>query len=423
MTLIKTSLMNAMAVGVKILSLLGINKLLALYVGPTGYAALGQFQNAITMLTTFASGAINTGVVKYTAEYYEDEEKQRAVWRTAGTIAWVGSLFTSLLMILFRKPLASWFLNDKAYSSVFLWFAATLSFFVFNALFLAIMNGKKEIKSYVVANIGGSIVALLVTGILVICFGLYGALVALAVFQAFAFFVSFFIGYRAKWFKWTDLLGKFDKKIAKNLAKYTLMSLTTAVCIPISHLFIRHHLGVTLGWDAAGYWEAMVRFSAAYLLFITTTLSVYYLPRLSELIHPDELKKEILQGYKIILPVAILGALLMYLLRDWIINLLFSTQFYSVRELFLGQAVGDVLKIGSWILAYTMLSKAMTKCFILTEILFSISLYFAVVFMTDRWGLPAATWAYAVNYLIYWIVMYVLIFKNLESDIILCPQS
>jgi PST family polysaccharide transporter len=35
--------------------------------------------------------------------------------------------------------------------------------------------------------------------------------------------------------------------------------------------------------------------------------------------------------------------------------------------------IGDSLKIGSWILAYLMLSKAMTKLFVTNEILFAIT--------------------------------------------------
>ena len=103
MTLIKTSLLNGIAVIIKMLTLLGLNKILAIYVGPTGYAALGQFQNAVQMITTFASGALNTGVTKYTAEYYEDEVRQHTVWRTAGTIALLGSLTTAILVTIFNK--------------------------------------------------------------------------------------------------------------------------------------------------------------------------------------------------------------------------------------------------------------------------------------------------------------------------------
>ncbi len=85
------------------LTLLGINKILAVYVGPAGYATLGQFQNAVQMISTLASGAINTGVTKYTAEYHEDDERQRAVWRTAGTIALSGSVFLAWLYLALRR--------------------------------------------------------------------------------------------------------------------------------------------------------------------------------------------------------------------------------------------------------------------------------------------------------------------------------
>lgn len=61
------------------------------------------------------------------------------------------------------------------------------------------------------------------------------------------------------------------------------MAVTSAVCVPVSHILVRNHLGETFGQEYAGYWEAMWRLSAAYLMLVTTTLSVYYLPMLSEL--------------------------------------------------------------------------------------------------------------------------------------------
>ena len=191
MTLIKTSLLSAIAVVVKMITMLGINKVLAIYVGPAGYAAIGQFQNAVQMITTFASGAINTGVTRYTAEYDGDEGKQRLVWKTAGTIALVGSIFTASLIIIFNQKLSVLILNDIKYGGVFIWFAVTLCFFTLNSLLIAVLNGKKEIGLYVAANISGSLFALIVTVFMSIQFGLYGALVALAVYQSLSFFVTF----------------------------------------------------------------------------------------------------------------------------------------------------------------------------------------------------------------------------------------
>ena len=405
MTLIKTSLLNGIAVIIRVLTLLGINKMLAIYVGPAGYAALGQFQNVVQMTTTFASGAIKTGVTKYTAEYYEDETKQRLVWRTAGTISLIGSVVTALLIALFNKQLAAWFLKDAEYGGVFLWFAATLTLFTFNALLLAILNGKKEIARYVTANIAGSLFALVVTGIMVVQFGLYGALVALAVYQSLTFFVTLFLAYKAPWFKIQYLLGGIDKITALNLSKYTAMSLTSAACVPVSHILIRNYLGETLGWDAAGYWEAMWRLSGAYLMLVTTTLSVYYLPKLSELKAPSDIKKEIIQGYKIILPVAAISGFVIFLSRDLIITSLFTQEFTPMRELFAWQMLGDTLKIGSWILTYLMLGKAMIRLFMISEVMFSAGFVMLTWFFVSFMGLEGVVVAHAVNYAAYWLVM------------------
>jgi len=357
------------------------------------------------MITTFASGAINTGVTKYTAEYYQDEAKQHAVWRTAGTIALIGSVVTALLVIGFNRTLAGWFLKDESLGSVFIWFAATLVLFVFNTLLLAILNGKKEIKRYVVANIAGSVFALVVTSIMAIQLGLYGALVALAVYQSLAFFVTLLLMYKAPWFKLRYLVGGIDKQAAKNLAKYTAMVLTGAVCVPLSHILVRNHLGETLGWEAAGYWEAMWRLSGAYLMLVTTTLSVYYLPKLSELQDSADIKREIIQGYKIILPAAAAGGLIIYLLRDFIIQVLFTAEFATMEQLFAWQMAGDTLKIGSWILAYLMLGKAMMKLFIFSEIISAAMFYTLTVVFTANMGLEGVAIAHAVNYLIYWLMM------------------
>ncbi|WP_421911073.1 O-antigen translocase [Marinobacter sp.] len=414
MTLIKTSLLNGIAVIIKMLTLLGLNKILAIYVGPAGYAALGQFQNAVQMITTFASGALNTGVTKYTAEYYEDEARQHSVWRTAGTIALIGSLTTAVLVIIFNQPLAGWFLKDESLGSVFIWFAATLVLFVFNTLLLAILNGKKEIQRYVTANIAGSLFSLVVTSVMAIQLGLYGALVALAIYQSLTFFVTLLLTYKAPWFKFRYLLGRVDKNAAKNLAKYTAMALTSAACVPVSHILIRNHLGETLGWDAAGYWEAMWRLSAAYLMLVTTTLSVYYLPKLAELQKNSEIKREIIQGYKIILPAAAACGLAIYLLRDFIIRVLFTADFMPMESLFAWQMVGDTLKIGSWILSYLMLGKAMMKLFIVSEILFASIFYALTVAFTKIIGLEGVVLAHAVNYLLYWIVMAIFIVRSLR---------
>src|SRR5690606_20110666 len=172
------------------------------------------------------------------------------------------------------------------------------------------------------------------------------------------------------------------------------------------HILIRTHLADTLGMDAAGYWEAMWRLSAAYLMLVTTTLSLYYLPKLSELKDPKEIKAEILQGYKIILPVAAACGLVIYLLRDFIIGVLFTSDFIPMRDLFAWQMVGDTLKIGSWLLGYVLIAKSEFKFVMFTEVVFAVLFYFFINYFIAKIGLEGSAVAHALNYFLHMITMF-----------------
>ncbi|MDT0198983.1 MULTISPECIES: O-antigen translocase [unclassified Acinetobacter] len=416
MNLLKTSALNGVAVLIKTATMFILNKILAVYVGPAGYAAIGQFQNFIQMITTFAGSAINTAVIKYTAEYHEEKTKQIEVWRAAGSLVLIFSFIFSIIILIFQKQLSLYIFQTVEYQSVFVWFAVFLVLFNLNALFLAILNGKKEILKLVIANIAGSILSLLVTSVLAVQYHLYGALVALSIYQSITFFVTLFLCYKANWFKISYLFGRIEPQIAKNFAAFALMALVSAICVPLSQMAIRSYLSQEFGLNYAGYWEAMIRLSAAYLMLVTTTLGVYYLPRLAELTHLDEIKKEVYSGYKFIFPLAVVGGLCVYVMRDWIITLLFSHAFMPMRDLFLWQMIGDSLKIGSWILSYLMLSKAMTKLFVTTEILFALSSMGLTYVCSKIFGFEGVSIAHLVNYALYWLVMGYFIFGTLESQ-------
>ncbi|MES2105900.1 MAG: O-antigen translocase [Pseudomonadota bacterium] len=403
MSLIRTSLLNAIAVGVRMLTMLGLSKLLAVYVGPAGYAVIGQFQNAVTMILSFASGAINTGVTKYTAQYHDDTAMQHKLWRTAGLISFSTAIAASVLIAVFNRPLALLVLKDGSLGSVFLWLAACLILFVLNTLLLAILNGKKAVSSYVAANIATSIVTLLATWALASAWGLYGALVALAINQSVVAFITLALCMKSGWFSVSMLFGKLDRTIARQLGAFALMAIVTAVAVPLSQLLIRNHLVQDFGWNAAGYWQAVIRISDMYLMLITTTLTVYYLPRLSEIADRGELKKEIRRVYRFILPVTVLGAATVYLLRSWIIQIVFTADFAPMLDLLAWQLIGDVIKIGSWVLGFVMLGRAMTRAYIVTEIVFSLSLVLLTYWLTPIFGLKGSVLAFTINYLLYWI--------------------
>lgn len=410
MSLVKTSILNGIAVAVKVASALVLNKILAVYVGPAGYAIIGQFQNVVSIVVNLAGGVVATGVTKATAQHFDNHAKQHAVWQTAIRFSLVASVIAGVSLLFAANWLSAWLLHSADMSNIFVWLALTLPAMAANNLLLAIVNGKKEVNIYVAANIIGSLISLLIIGLLAYNFGLYGALVAFTINPAIVLFSTATMVARRDWFKAKFLWGQLDGHALRQLSGFGLMGLTSAMTVPVSYMLVRNHLTTDLGLMSAGFWQASWKISEIYLMLVTTTLSVYYLPRLAEIRSASELSAEIFKVYRFVMPIVLTGAATIFLLRDFIIHTLFTQDFLPMRELFSWQLAGDVMKIGSWITGYVLIGRGMVKVFMSVEIIFSISFVLLSWVFVNLWGLQGVPIAYTVNYffcwlyVVYWVV-------------------
>lgn len=405
MNFLKTSLLSGLSTVIKLLSGLVVNKVVAVYIGPAGIALIGQFQNFLSIITTFGNGALSSGVTKYVSEFHETDLKRRNDFISASfTIAFIFSVIIGVLVFIGSSFLSEWILKTIEYSGVFKLLGITLILISFNIILLSIINGIKKIKLFIVINIFSSLLSLIVTSLLTIFFGIFGALLSMIIVQSIVLLITFPLVKKK-----LDLQFKMnihvEKEILKKLLAFSLMAIVSVLSVSISQIAIRNHLIEKFSLAEAGYWQSVWMISSMYLMVMTTAFSTYYLPRLSELQKTSEIKKEIFSGYKIILPFTFITAVLIYFLRDFIIAIIFTPEFNEIRTLFAFQLIGDFLKMASWSLAFLMIAKAMTKTFIITEIVFSVLFYVLTVVFTRQYELPGVTYAYALNYFIYLLVM------------------
>ena len=408
MTLIKTSILSAISTIIRVVTGFIVVKVVSVYIGPSGLALVAQVQNFVNMASSVASGGITTGIVKYTAEYRDDIEYKKKLWSTSLKFSLILSFSVAVIVALFSKYLSQKLLGSTEFQYVFLLFSATVVLFVLNGILSAILNGQGEIKKLTALNITGSILSLIIAVLLVVNYHLKGALIYLIITQSIVFFVSIFFVIKSNWFKIEMFIDKLDKENVINLLKFSLMTLTATISNMSALIFLRNYIGTNLGWDAAGYWQGVWRISETYLMLITTTLSVYYLPKLSSIQDKEELKKEILHGYKVLMPLVILMAISIYVFRDLIIKIIFTEEFFPMSDLFLFQLIGDVFKIASWLLGFIMVAKAMTKLFIYTEVIFVVSFVLISVVSINMLGLIGITFAFMVNYFVYFIILNIL---------------
>lgn len=392
-------------------------KVVASIIGPSGVAILGQLNNLNSMLQGLAAGGIRSGVTKFIAEHKDDEGKVRNYIGNALRISAVFTLFISLVCVLGSNLLSERVMLSTEYGYVFIVLGFTIFLFTLNSLLISVLNGFKEFKKYVVVNIASSIVSLVFSVTLCLLWGLKGAMINAVTFQSVVLIVTVVQCRKCTWFKLSNFWVSRDNEIIRQYMQYTLMTLVTLSISPVSQMILRGYVICEISATEAGWWEGMNRISHVYLSVITTSLSVYILPRMSEITDKWKLKQEIFKCYKFIIPMLFGCIILIYLLRYFIIWLLFTPDFYPMENLFIWQLLGDFFKIASWLLSFLMLAKAKTKAFIITEILFGLNglcIKFALVNMLGTVGLNIG---YMLNYILYLICM-IWLFR----DIVFCKK-
>ncbi|WP_316849735.1 O-antigen translocase [Pedobacter agri] len=417
MKLIKTSILSGMITIIRVGSGFVVGKMIAVFTGPAGVAVIGQFVNFITIVFTFSNGAINSGVIKYAAEHEDDSTWLKQLFSTSLKISVFCSLGVGIIIVCFATYLSEKFFDSLIYVGPLRMLGITSILYSLNSLFISILNGKKEINKFTLVNTIGSIVGLVLTIILVFFFKIEGALYALILSQVVVFFITSVFITKCDWFSWSYFNHKFNKDIGIKLSHFSLMAIVSALTGPVSQIVLRKIIIGKTGIDDAGYWQGIMRISDGYLLLIITSLTTYYLPKLSSLKSDAELRKEILYGYKIVLPTVFVGCIVIYLMRFMLINTLYTSDFVPMEKLFLFQLLGDFFKVAAWMLGYLIVAKAMTKVYVIGEILFSI-LYVTLSYVFLRsYGIEGVAIGFAVNYFLYFIIILYLFRKLLFPNV------
>ena len=417
----KISFLNAIAVFIKMITGFVSIKAVAYLLGPLGpmgIAMLGQLNNFTNILLAISNGGINNGITRYVAEYSGSPKKYQLFLGTGFWITAVLSVVSGLVLIFGAGYFAQTILKNIQYKSVFYVFGGTLIMYAFNTLLISVINGFKEFKKYVTANIIGSVMGLIFTVILALNFGIYGALIAAVTYQSVVFVLTLFLVVNTKWFKVGEIIKKFSKTAAVKLGHYSLMALVSAIVIPASQLIVRGYIS-RHDINEAGLWEGINRVSNMYLMVFATSLSVYYLPRLTELNTRQELRKEVFSVYKMVMPLLVLFSVMLFAGRDLVIHVLFTNEFAGMRDLFTFQVWGDFFKLSSWVLAYMLIAKSMTRTYIIMEFVSSIAQVGFSLFFFNMFGTVGATMGYACGHLLYFICM-IYIFRKI---VFLRPQA
>ncbi|AYH15265.1 O-antigen translocase [Pectobacterium parmentieri] len=393
---------------------LAISKIVAIYTGPEGVSMLGQFQNFINLINGFVSSQVSQGVNRYTAENGEDFEATKFFWRAALKLSAIATGLIMIIGILLSNKISLWLFSNESYYWLIIASLFLVPLNVANGVFLGVINGLFDYNRYFISNLLSIFSSLLTVCILVYLWGLEGALIAVAINNAIAGTWLIFILWRQKWFSLYYWLGNTKKEHFREMMNYFFMGVIGAFTGPVSLILVRSTITSHLSLTDSGYWQAVIRVSDAYLAILMTVMTVYYFPKTASAKNKSEHLNILYTGLKSILPLAVIMAFCVYFLRDLILEMLFTSDFSKASHLFFFQNIGDVIRISSWLFATILLAKGYFKINALLEIIFSFTFPAFTFYFIDSLGLRAASIAYCLNYILYFIVVCIIYFLHIK---------
>lgn len=414
--LFKVTSLNSLSVVLRLFIGLITSKVIAVFIGPSGLALLGNFRNFVGTFETVSTLGFQNGIVKYVAESKENEIELK---KYVSTIV-ISILLVSLSLSVFLFSFSD-FCNELIfginfkYNFIFKAFAFALPWYAMSLVLVSIINGLGKFKNVIYINIIGNFIGLLVSVFFVSIFQITGALLSIIITPSLLFLISFY--YINKEISLVDCVRfhYFDFKIIKNLSSYFLMALVSGVIGSIVYIAVRKNIIATLGIQEAGYWEAISKMSSYYLVFISSILTLYFLPKLAVAKSNLESQKVFWNFYKTIFPIFIACLIFIFFLRTFIVKLLFTNEFLPVTDLFFLQLLGDVFKVASMILGYQFFAKKLTVAFIFSELLSFGVLFFLSDYLIKVIGLGGVVMAQAIDNFIYLMVLVIYFRKCLFS--------
>jgi PST family polysaccharide transporter len=404
--LFKVTSLNSLSILVRIITGFISSKAIAYFVGPSGMALMGNLRNFTSTIENIGILGLQNGIVQNCAKNNENKE-QLNKWITS--LFWI---FCSLALLLsFIVFLGNSFFSNQIFGSasgyhfVLYFIAFVIPFQVLHLFFVAILNGFSEYKKVTAISVYSYVAGLLISLFLMLKFDINGALISISVLSVFQFLFSgyYFVQYFS--FQLILLNRNIDFRNIKHILPLGLMTLFSAVLAPILYISIRNLITKEVSLEAAGYYEAMQRISGFYMMFISTLITFYFLPELTNAKSLDKERKLTFAFYKGIIPIFGFGLVLIYFLRKFVIQVLLTKEFELVSDLFLWQLLGDFFRALALILGIRFYAKKMMKDYFVTEIISFTVLFSSSYLLIPKFGSEGAVMAYAVTYVLYFVVL------------------
>lgn len=385
-------------------------KVLAILLGPAGVGLLSIFNSFQSMVSSAAGLGMGSSGVRQIASV-RGEEKALSQTRRVLLAAHIAQGAIAMLGVWFlRSHIARWLFGDTEYATEVGLVGIAIQFTLLSTAQTALLRGMRRIGDLGRVTVWGAFAGT-VAGIIAVWFFGTAGLIWFVLVQPLATFI---------------VAIRYIKKLPKPTTSHPSPAETWNLWLPMVRLgaafmlgglantatllVVRSKITQDLGLDAAGQFAASWGITMIYVGFLLRAMGADYYPRLAEVIDKREAANNLIND-QLQLGLAIGGPILLLLIgwAPWIISLLYSTKFSAAGELLQWQTVGNVLKLASWPLAFSLPAAARGKTYLLVEVCFNILFMLLIWLSLDKLGILAAGPSFTLAYMCYFLIVAMII--------------
>ncbi|EFP96985.1 LPS biosynthesis protein [Vibrio caribbeanicus] len=403
MNFASTTLFTVAQTVMKMLAGFVVIKIVASLSGPEGMSNLGVVQNVNLIYVMLCGGIMATGITKNIAS--NDRNKSLfGIFNSVKSLESKLSIIASIIVVIVIVLL--YFLSSHDYQNLMLLIIISLVLTFFHAkvlIYISALNGLFKIRELSGLHILASVFTIIIS---TVTYYLYPdwrlAVVSLPLGYAIVFFII--RKERNRLYRYYNRI-EINKSAKESIQQYAIFGVISAICLPTSQLIIRTYIANDISVHDSGIWQGVIRFSEVYLVLISSALSVYLIPKISNMKDGKCIKRLVYHFVGIVSLVSIAGMFAIYSMREYIIVILFDDTFEEMASLFLYQLPGDFFKIISWVFAFSMLGLGSVKKMLILEVIFSLTYVVLSILGVNVLGVKGAVVAYSINYVLYFFAI------------------
>jgi len=386
------------------LRVLAVFKLFASFFGAPGIALLSHFQNLIALFTQIPDQGTNLAIIR---EFNTlPIGKQGRFFFTALVINLGVFMLITVLVII----------NTGAFTRHFdtttwpdYWLPALLFILLFillHALCLAVLYANKLYRLLFFLTVIHLFVLLgvLYTGIHSNNLGL--AMLAFALGHGLSGIAVIAVMISKKIIPLTG--WTYDKGMMHSIAYFMVMAIGGVLLGTFVDFFVRDF---ALGWfgvEETGYWQAQVRLSDSYRAVFLGTIGVVFYSGISSLLNSrNSLRPYLRHHLYITMILAFSGLLLVWLLRDYILVILYSDALLPAGQFIHYQLLADFFALPSFLLVYLLAARRKTWLYLKVHFFSALSYILLIIILTGwfKSGIAGLPLANALRYCLFLIIL------------------